>query len=239
MRHKPEVRQYYVRQASGSSLRLREEFGEPEVRVGGVEKRMPPDTIPVDGEVRGFDAKFCSVGRAGIDDYGWMYAEGWLREGAGANFLLKGHDWQDMPAGAGRVVRMGDDLHLMGKFRAAATGSLEYPGDLDILNFFRMYNTAVEHGVSLEVSMGFFVGEYRESTDEEYEMGAEVVITKGDLVEVSYVFRGAVPNTALSLRSGELSEEREIGARIKKSELFDGADEQLHWLTHRQRMENY
>ena len=240
----PETRVYYTRTAPKTSVRVAD-LGDHEIEErasGVVVARVAPMMIELDGQVRSFDALFARSGRAGIDDYGWMYADNWLQVGAGANFLLRGHDWQEMPGGAGGTSKYGADWHLIGDFRAAALGTPENPGDPAILDFLRAYNVGVKFQVSLEVSMGFFVLDWRGPTPEEEDWGVWFVVLKGDLVEVSYVFRGAVPDTELALR--ESFTERtirttEASATIGNDrDLFARADEQLRWATHQHRMEN-
>lgn len=206
------------------------------------------EPVPIDNEVRELDALFCRSGTEGIDSYGWAYDSNWLDDRAGAWFLGRGHDWREYPIGAGGCEKRGGrtvEFHLVGMLRDSAEN------DPIIRAFLRLYNQALEYNVSLEVSMGFFVREWREASEAEMEDGIWIYILKGDLVEVSFVFRGAVFNTSLELRgsseegivrTSEISEHSDISgsasesATISTSDHFARGDERLRMSIHRQRM---
>ena len=188
----------------------------PEFRMPGDDEML--DEIPIDGEVRYFDAFFAFANV--VDEYNWIVQPSAFASGSGANFITN-HQWSQLPLGAGRVQHVDAAAGLMGPFRASAME------DDEVKRFIRAYNVQVKAGIKPEVSMGFFVEEWMEwdeMNDEQRETGADIIVTKADLVEVSFVFRGAVPGTSLSLRTSSAT----IHEQTESSHKDDCCDPQ--WL---------
>ena len=242
LERKLERGQYLVRTAASGVARMT-----PAIEAAPLTRMLEGNelTVPVNDRVVGFEALFVRDGVAGTDSYGFMYDPGWLTAGAGAVFLGRGHDWQDMPLGAGRVEMRpgshgGNEYWLRGELRSSALTEGGEVADATVRDFLRVWNVSVRNGVAPEVSMGFFARDWRETSDEEKDRGAGIAITEGDLVEVSYVFRGAVPETSLSLegrsmvyddQAGDIAfEEGDAGVSLNASdESFVRADERLRF----------
>ena len=116
------------------------------------------------------------------------------------------HEWADVSImGAGVAKR-----ELAGKGRDEHTSLL---GDLDprvnpvlVDQFIATYNLYGRYGIRAECSVGCIIRDYELLDDDDEDWpGAWAIITKAELVEVSSVFRGAVPGTLIVLRSADSS----------------------------------
>ena len=152
------------------------------------------EIVPINDQILNFDSEFVF---SELDAYGWLIYGSAFTEGAGMR-LVRDHNWV-----SGGTMGAGTIYHpnaVTAGFRGELKDNAER--DSTIREYLTSYNSEVTHGIQPEVSIGFFLEEFRwgeDLTEAEQDAGAWVAVDGADGVEVSTVYRGAVNRTWLTL----------------------------------------
>jgi HK97 family phage prohead protease len=150
-----------------------------------------------------------------VDDYGSLWMADAFDESLAERLptLCWAHDWSE-PLGPAVGFRTGDEGPEI---------DFEF-SDFDAVPMAKRAHTQVEDGTIRDCSVGFFVLERREPSDDERKryLGVREVIEKAELDEVSLVLRGAVPGAkVVGVRTGKVGVDAvvELAKRITAGEL--------------------
>ena len=187
---------------------------------------MVAQRVAIGEDVLNFEIEFAF---GCIDSYSTIIYADAFREGSPMRFISS-HEWNatnDPELGTGRASHRAnqrkDSLDkktalLFGRAIAATTS------DRGLLRYANVYNSLVDSEIQPEASVGFFALTMRFAhwllfpdedpeedgiTSEEADTGAWMAIDLADGVEVSSVYRGAVPGTTLKLTNGSTSVQAE------------------------------